>query len=131
VGYGITIVTFLGAVHWGLAMGSPSLASPVMARAARESYLWSVIPSLFAFPLAAMEPMPAAIMLSVYLPACYAVDRARSNYLPQWYMALRGPLTLLATFGMLLTASYYVHLETDRLAAAADRGDDGNGAATS
>jgi hypothetical protein len=39
VGYGISIVTFLGAVHWGLAMGSSAMASPLMARAARESYL--------------------------------------------------------------------------------------------
>jgi hypothetical protein len=39
VGYGISILTFLGAVHWGLAMGSAAMASPLMARAARESYL--------------------------------------------------------------------------------------------
>lgn len=39
VGYGISIVTFLGAVHWGLAMGSTAMASPLMRRAARESYL--------------------------------------------------------------------------------------------
>ncbi len=30
-------------------------------------------------------------------------------------MSLRQPLTLLATFGMLLTASYFWHSEMDRL----------------
>jgi hypothetical protein len=39
VGYGISIVTFLGAVHWGLAMGSAAMASPLLARVSRESYL--------------------------------------------------------------------------------------------
>jgi hypothetical protein len=43
VGYGISIVTFLGAVHWGHAMGSASMASPLMARAAREAYLWALL----------------------------------------------------------------------------------------
>ncbi|GBF89500.1 hypothetical protein Rsub_02072 [Raphidocelis subcapitata] len=121
VGYGISIVTFLGAVHWGLAMGSASMASPLMARAARESYLWSVVPSLSCFWLAAAEPAPASLILSLLLPACYIVDRARANYLPTWYLALRGPLTLMATFGMLLTASYYIHVAADA-AAAADAG---------
>jgi hypothetical protein len=53
--YGVVIVTFLGAVHWGLAMATP-LTSPVAYRLASEAYVWSVIPSLLAWPVALMDP---------------------------------------------------------------------------
>jgi hypothetical protein len=45
------------------------------------------VPSLCSFWLAALEPAPASLLLSVMLPLAYAVDRARSNYLPQWWGA--------------------------------------------
>jgi hypothetical protein len=32
-------------------------------------------------------------------------------------MSVRAPLTMLASFGVLLTASYYMHLESDRVKA--------------
>lgn len=112
--YGVTIVSFLGAVHWGVAMSS-SLAGPVAARIANEGFVYSVIPSLCAWPVALMEPGAGAVVLSLLLPGCYIADYARRNMgLPHWYMALRVPLTLLATFGMLLTATRHVHTELDR-----------------
>lgn len=112
--YGVTIVTFLGAVHWGVAMSS-SLAGPVAARIANEAFVYSVIPSLCAWPVALMEPGAGAVVLSMLLPACYVADYSRRNMgLPQWYMALRVPLTLLATFGVLLTATRHVHLQLDQ-----------------
>jgi hypothetical protein len=44
--------------------------------------------------------------MCLLLPGCYAADYTRRNLgLPAWYMALRAPLTLAATFGMLLTAT--------------------------
>jgi hypothetical protein len=79
---------------------------------------WSVFPSLSSFWLAAIEPAPASLLLCVLLTMCYAVDRARAKYLPAWYMALRGPLTLGASYGLLLTATYYLYLDADRAAAA-------------
>lgn len=49
------------------------------------------------------------------LPLCYVADYTRRNVgLPAWYLALRAPLTLLATFGMLLTATRHIHAELDR-----------------
>lgn len=48
-------MTFLGAVHWGLAMATP-LTSPVAYRLANEAFVWSVIPSLMAWPVALMDP---------------------------------------------------------------------------
>lgn len=56
------------------------------------------------------------MVLSVLLPACYLADYTRRNLgLPVWYMALRVPLTMLATFGMLLTATQWAYQETDRM----------------
>lgn len=58
--YGVTIVTFLGAVHWGVAMASPIMGAAaggaVGARMANEAYVYSVLPSLVAWPVALMEP---------------------------------------------------------------------------
>jgi hypothetical protein len=52
----VVIVTFLGAVHWGVAMASPLGATAMGARFANEAYVYSVIPSLVAWPVALMEP---------------------------------------------------------------------------
>jgi hypothetical protein len=79
--------------------------------------MWSVIPSLLAWPLSMMEPAPASLAFTLLLPALYLRDRqfARLGYIPQWYLALRRLLTYAATFGMSITASYYVNKELDRL----------------
>lgn len=51
----MVIVTFLGAVHWGVAMATP-LTSHIAVKLANESFVYSVIPSLVAWPIALMEP---------------------------------------------------------------------------
>ncbi|WIA12082.1 hypothetical protein OEZ85_012159 [Tetradesmus obliquus] len=121
--YGVTIVSFLGAVHWGVAMSSSlGMASAQAAQMANEAFIYSVLPSLAAWPVALMEPGAGSMVLAMLLPACYLADFARRNKgLPQWYMALRVPLTLAATFGMLLTATRHVHLEFDRAKQIADQ----------
>lgn len=53
--YGVIIVTFLGAVHWGVALATP-LTSPIALRMANNAYVYSVLPSLVAWPVATMEP---------------------------------------------------------------------------
>jgi hypothetical protein len=126
IGYGVAIASFLGGVHWGAVCASPltatATAGSVAARMAAERLTWGVVPSLLAWPLVAMEPGPAAALLSALLPALYAADRrfARRGLLPSWYLALRAPLTLGATFGCLLTATYHAHSEADRAAARAE-----------
>jgi hypothetical protein len=62
------------------------------------------------------------VVLSLLLPGCYLADYTRRNLgLPAWYMTLRVPLTVLATFGMLLTATRHIHAELDRVKEAEDR----------
>ncbi|GFH27670.1 Tr-type G domain-containing protein [Haematococcus lacustris] len=64
--YGALIVTFLGAVHWGLAMTS-TLTGPRAAVMLRERYLWSVGPALLAWPVLSMETAPGSLMIALLL----------------------------------------------------------------
>ena len=89
--YGASILSFLGAVHWGLALSGRG--------AGALSYAWSVVPSLVAWPCAAL---PACVGLQVSaggLLVAGAVDVAllRRGLLPGWYVTgLRVPLTVIA-----------------------------------
>ncbi|MDB5778757.1 MAG: hypothetical protein JWP79_2536 [Polaromonas sp.] len=96
--YGALIATFLGGIHWGLAMrGVP----PVSARLG-----WGVSPSLLAW-VALLLPVGAGLwLLAALLLACYAVDRTlyASAGLSGW-LGLRLQLTGVATLCCLVGAS--------------------------
>jgi hypothetical protein len=64
-------------------------AGDIAARMNNERYLWSVVPSLLAWPLAMMEPAPASLAFTLLLPALYLRDRqfARLGYIPSWCAA--------------------------------------------
>lgn len=103
VGYGATIISFLGGVHWGLAMTN---LTPM--KLTGQRYLWSVMPCLMAWPtLGGMTVPHAAGTQAALLALVYLVDRGwyRRGGLPPWYMALRLPLTGLAIGGLALTAT--------------------------
>lgn len=70
--YGTSILSFMGAIHWGLAMrGGEDMPQSV----ANMRLLWGVTPSLVAW-IAAMLGAAAGLWLIVGgLWACYAVDR--------------------------------------------------------
>ncbi|GLC55427.1 hypothetical protein PLESTB_000986100 [Pleodorina starrii] len=116
--YGGSIVSFLGAVHWGLAMSSSTVAAAgsKAAGALNERYVWSVVPSLGVVPALMMQPAQGSLAITVLLGICYLSDASyfRSGYLPSWYMSLRGYLTLLAGASMLATMSYYLKRDVER-----------------
>jgi hypothetical protein len=96
--YGATILSFLGAVHWGLAMASPIPASP-------SRYFVSVVPSLVAW--AALDAELAANDASAVVPytllgaglvGAFLYDEAAASAgnVPRWYPALRAPATFIA-----------------------------------
>ncbi len=93
VSYGASILSFLGAVHWGLAM-----AGGVHHGALR--FAWSVVPSLVAWPCTALPPCVGLQVSAGGLLAAAAVDLAlfrTCSSLPAWYVAgLRVPLTAVA-----------------------------------
>ncbi len=99
--YGATILSFLGGVHWGLAMTS---LTPL--KATGERYIWSVVPCLAGFPTLVIPSEQAAAVQAALLGVVYVADRswARRGGLPPWYMTLRGPLTVLAASGLAMTA---------------------------
>jgi len=101
VGYGATIISFLGGVHWGLAMTS---LTPL--KLTGQRYVWSVIPCLTAWPTLAMPVEHAASMQSVLLVFVYLVDRGwfKKGGLPPWYIAMRLPMTVGAVAGLAMTA---------------------------
>ncbi|EFJ51469.1 hypothetical protein VOLCADRAFT_87803 [Volvox carteri f. nagariensis] len=116
--YGGSIVSFLGAVHWGLAMSSSTMAAggSRAAGALNERYVWSVVPSLGVVPALMMPPAQGSLAIAVLLGICYISDAAyyRSGYLPSWYMSLRGYLTLLALCSMLATTGHYLKRDVER-----------------
>jgi hypothetical protein len=114
--YTAIIVTFLGAVHWGLAManlgwerqrspvgprindggeGTPRMEGPT------RQMLWSVVPSLFAWAiLLAFQLMQtgrlALVAMMILVFVCYRADHnaARFDLGPEWYVELRRVLTI-------------------------------------
>jgi hypothetical protein len=61
------VCSFLGGIHWGLAMRE---AQPPVAALA-----WSVVPAMLAWPAVLMPADAGLVVLGVLLVACYAVDR--------------------------------------------------------
>ena len=87
--YGAVIVSFLGGIHWGLAMRT---ATPANAR-----LVWGVIPSLLGWLAILLDAPWGHVVLTLSLLACLAVDRAvyRTMGLSAW-LPLRAVLTVVA-----------------------------------
>jgi Protein of unknown function (DUF3429) len=88
--YGVVILSFMGAIYWGLAMAAPS-------RDRDWLYTASVIPALIGwFAQSFLAPPTAAKVLALAFALLFAFDwRAASLGLsPPWYLRLRLPLTL-------------------------------------
>jgi uncharacterized membrane protein len=68
LGYGVTILSFLGAIHWGLTMRDAGGQS-------QGQLIWGVVPSLIAW-LALLLPVGTGLLLlAAALWLCFAVDR--------------------------------------------------------
>ncbi len=92
--YGATILSFIGALHWGMAMSLPELTGDQ--RAVR--YAWSIVPALIAWPAMLLSPPLAAPLLLAGFIGHYLQDRrlARQTRLPGWYLPLRVRLSSVA-----------------------------------
>lgn len=105
-GYGAVILSFVGALHWGFAMVLPGLDEGRRVR----TLIWSVVPSLVAWPALLLAPAEAAALMVPAFVLHYLQDRRLSRIasLPSWYLPLRLRLTLLASLS--LTAGAFVPL---------------------
>lgn len=68
LGYSATIVSFLGAIHWGLTMRDPNGQSNTL-------LLWGVVPSLLAWVALLLPASSGLLLMAVLLWASFAVDR--------------------------------------------------------
>jgi hypothetical protein len=91
LGYGATIASFLGAIHWGLLM-RPGAAQPL------PTLLWGVTPSLLGWVALMLDPAAGLALIAMLLWVCYAVDRVLyPHYQMQAWLPLRLWLTLTAS----------------------------------
>ncbi|MDH4060790.1 MAG: DUF3429 domain-containing protein [Aquincola sp.] len=95
--YAAAIVSFLGGIHWGLALRDPL---------ARDGQLlWGVTPSLVAWGALLVPTRAGLVVCAAALLACYLVDRRvyQREGLGAW-LALRWRLTAIASLSCLLAA---------------------------
>jgi hypothetical protein len=98
--YGAVILSFVGALHWGVAMCATPVSGPHQCRL----YVGSVVPALLAWGALLLPPGWAVALLLIGLWAHYAQDRriVRIRALPPWYLPLRLTLTGLASLALIL-----------------------------
>ena len=99
--YGAIILSFVGALWWGMAVHAPANAP----RAAM--FLWSVIPALIGWASIMTEPATGLRMLIAGLVLQWILDgllmRKFPALIPRWVFRLRTILTLGATTALGLT----------------------------
>lgn len=107
IAYGGSILSFLGGIHWGLALRGGAMNGAVGANAAATRYAWSVTPSLLAAAACGMTSEVAACgTLIGGLGACAGIDTMyamRGGY-PKWMMPMRFALTAVAAASLGATA---------------------------
>lgn len=101
LGYGAVILSFLGGVHWGLAI-APGAAQSVLTK----QLALSVIPSLIAWAALFLQDRPSLIVLALSIALVLIIDRisVREGRAPLWFMALRRYLSIGAIASLLLAA---------------------------
>ncbi len=106
VAYGAVIVSFVGAVHWGIAVGH---------RETRPQWVLtvSVVPALIAWAALLLPPAMAAPLLLLSFLGLFAYERAVlwRELFPKWYRVLRARLTAAVT--VLLAVAWMLILLRD------------------
>ena len=91
--YGATIISFLGAIHWGLTMRDYSPR--------QWQLVWGVIPSLAAWLSLIFSTKSGLAVQCLMVWVCFAVDyRAYSKFNLMAWLKMRFLLTLLASLSL-------------------------------
>lgn len=99
LGYGATITSFLGAIHWGLVMREGPVQSI-------SSLLWGVVPCLLGWVALLLGDAPGLLLTVASLWACYTADRALyPRYKLQAWLPMRWRLTMVASLSCLAGAA--------------------------
>lgn len=101
-GYGASIVSFLGGIHWGIGFRNASR----MHNAPLFNFGWGVVPSLLAWIAITMPAYAGLPLLALILGLCYAVDRKTypEAGLEEW-LPMRLHLTVVAAISCLMGAA--------------------------
>lgn len=101
-GYGASIVSFLGGIHWGIGFRNVSR----MHNAPLFIFGWGVVPSLLAWIAITMPAYAGLPLLAAILFLCYAVDRKTypEAGIGEW-LPMRWHLTVVAALSCLLGAA--------------------------
>ena len=84
--YGCSILSFLGAVHWGILFSNPC----------SKKYIAGVVPMLVGFSSCLVPHVPVTLMIQgIGFLGLYAYERRlyKANFIPKWYINLRFGLT--------------------------------------
>ena len=99
VGYGATIASFLGALHWGLVMRDASRQTPAL-------LAWGVMPSLLAWAALLVGPAPGLLVMAAVLWVCYTFDRLiYPRFQVQGWLPMRLTLTAVASLSCVAGAA--------------------------
>jgi hypothetical protein len=92
--YGASILSFVGALHWGFAMTLRTLSDSQRTAA----FAWSVGPALLAWVALLVAPGVAVVLLVVGFLTHYVRDHRLASVadLPAWYLPMRLRLTAVA-----------------------------------
>ena len=105
--YGACILSWLGAVQWGLAMAAAPPARPVR-------YIAAVAPALLGWGALNYEGSGTVghSLLAGGFVGTYIIDElgVRAGWAPRWYGTLRAPLT----FGVVMTTLFAAYLGRER-----------------
>ena len=104
VGYAAVILSFMGAVHWGLAMSLPSTRGE--AGRNRVWFIVSVLPALCGWTALLLSPLPGLLLLVFGFGSVFWLDllSIRAGIAPVWYVRLRAPLSVIVGSLLLFSA---------------------------
>ena len=96
--YGACILSFMGAVHWGLAMADYG-ATP---GASWQRLGGSVVPALLAWGALLLTPVLSLAVLILTFAGLFMADlrATKAGLAPAWYPRLRKPLTILVILSL-------------------------------
>ena len=96
--YGAVILSFLGGIHWGLALRQLEPDPRLLVQ--------GVLPSLVGWAAILLGGMAGLLLLALAFAAVLALDHhlARDGTAPPWYLRLRLPLTAAVVACLVLAA---------------------------
>lgn len=94
VGYGVVILSFVGALSWGSHLRDQHISQGL--------YIWSIVPALMGWVALMVPLMMAALIVIIGLIICWWGDRAKvkTGIWPRWMGRLRAHLTILACLSL-------------------------------